>query len=124
MGTTGTSVRNSIRSVITSFGTQVTWKSYASATVVTTDEGDETITYNSGTAVTVMIGTNNLAIRDLDMQGEETTGDLVIVTRDDQTVAQKDKFVLRSQDYVSDEIKEIILQDEVVAKRVTLHRED
>jgi hypothetical protein len=125
MGTTGTSIQSAIRNVIQDvIGTTVTLKLYASASVSTNDEGDETITYGAGSSVKAVIGANNRVLRDLGVQGEETVGDLVLVFKDTQALAQKDAVVLSSVNYIIDEIKDITVDDELVARRATLHRED
>jgi len=107
--TISTSIRTTVRRLITDWGSDATLYSFTSATVTNNDEGEDTaITWGSGTAIKV-ISSNHHSLRKLmESMGLETNNsERVFLVRDDVTIAAKDKITIDSENYEITEIKKI-----------------
>jgi hypothetical protein len=117
------SIRSTVRNIITQLGSSATVYSFSSATKTTNDEGDVSVSnWGSGTSIKIISANNYKLRRVLSMQGEENNqSDRVLLIRDDATVAVKDKVTIGTDDYEVDEIKVIDpVENLTLAKRIVL----
>lgn len=125
--TQSTSIRNTVRNLITSLGSTASLYSYDSATKTHNEEGDVTVSsWGSATSIKT-IGSNHYVLRRLlQSQGEENNeADRVVLIRDDVTIAHRDKLTIGSDDYLVNEIKKIDpIEDTLIAQRIVLSKDN
>lgn len=117
------SIRTTVRGLINRWGSNATLYSYSSATKITNEEGDVTVSWGSGTTTIKVISSNHNSLkRLLEKMGEENDeSDRGILIRDDVTIGVRDKLVIGTDVYLVNEIKLIDpIQDTCIAKKITL----
>lgn len=122
--TLGTGVRKIVRSVILQFKSTATHYKYSEATIVTSDEGDEAISWGTGTSISVIPSSLLLDKKIIAKQFEENIGDLNLTCDDQVTFAIKDKIIFQSVNYKITDVKKIWLQDVLEVTSLVLSKTD
>lgn len=121
------SIRLTVRNLITSLGSDASLYSFSSATKSQNEEGDYTVSdWGSATSIKV-ISSNHYALRRiLATQGEENNdADRVILIRDDVTIAHRDKLTIGTDVYLVDEIKHIDpIENTLISQRIVLTKDE
>jgi len=125
--TTGTSTRTAVRKIIERYGKNVSQYKYSEATITTADEGDETIVWGSANTIIGTSSRNVLYVKDQQPQGIASSADnRILIVKDTETVARRDKIVIGDETYEVAEIKNIdpIETNVIIAKRLALKRHE
>lgn len=117
-----TSIRSTVRNLITTLGSDASLYSFSAATKTYNEEGDVTVTWGGATSIKV-ISSNNFKLRKLlEMQGEENNeSERVVLIRDDVTVGDRDRIIIGDETYSVDQIKRIDpIENTLIAYRLVL----
>lgn len=121
-----TSIRNTVRNIITDLGSDATLYPFSSATKSYNEEGDVTVSSWSSNSSIKVIGSNHYAVRRLlKNQGEENNdSERVVILRDDVTIAHRDKLTISTDVYLVNEVKKIDpIENTLIAQRCVLVRD-
>jgi len=123
--TIATSIRSSVRNVITKLGKTCTHYDYSTATITTNDEGEDTvIVWGTGTSFKG-VSSANVQVKQLvgDIGDDNDKSNRTLLIRDDTvTPAQKDKITIGTDNYMVSKVESIdpIEDDILVARIITL----
>lgn len=100
-----TSLRDTARTLITTFGTSVSLYVFSSATKTETDEGDITVTdWKTATTPKCVIGEELSELDIVTSKGLITNKTATVIFRDDVTIAVNDRITLSSKEYRVDSL--------------------
>ena len=121
--TLATSIRKAARSLVTTFGNDVSLYTYSSATKAENDEGDITVS-DWGTASTVKV-VDGVNIKEALVNmgaGMESVGEDDKIARDDVTIAVNDRMTVDSVEYRVVELVPMNVQTTLIVQTVKVAR--